>query len=153
MWLILKQNVDRKIFRWKSQAEKTVKEEFQPTVTCTVDGYGSTNVHKHTREKLVDIMKTAEPMAGTNVREKNFVIREKSTGLVGNLRIVGSDQRKIKTELPNKTLNMPLFQNIAKKRKVTVDFKRNVKYRCQRRTSPRELFHDARVEQYQSQFQ
>ena len=49
-------DVDRKIFRWKSQAEKTVK-EFQPTVTCTVDGYGATNVSKHARKKLAELRK------------------------------------------------------------------------------------------------
>ena len=76
------------------------------------------------------------------------MIREKATELVGNLRIVGADQGKIKTELAEKVLSMPLFRNVAKKRKVTVDFAQNLKYKCQRRTSPQELFLDACIEHY-----
>ena len=98
-------------------------------------------------------METVEPLAGTNVREKNIVISEKSTGLTGKLRILGSDEGKLKTELANKTLNLPLFKDVAKKRKISVDYARNMKARCQRRTTPRELFLHAHVEQHQSHFQ
>ena len=146
-------DVDRKIFRWKSQAEKTVKEQFQPTVTCTVDGYGAASVNRRTRKTLADIMETVEPLAGTNVRVKNIVISEKSTGLTGKLRILGSDEGKLKTELANKALNLPLFKDVAKKRKISVDYGRNMKARCQRRTTPRELFLHSHVEEYQSHLQ
>ena len=142
--------IDKQIFNWKQEAEKSAK-DFQPTITCTIDGYGSSNVNKRTRVKLSNIMKTAEPVDDTNVCEKSFVVRDETKELVGNLRIVGADQGEIKTELTRRVVSMPLFRNVAKKRKVTVDFEQNLKYKCARRTSPEELFVDAFIEHYEKQ--
>ena len=47
---------DRRILKWKETAEETVK-NFQPTISCTVDGYGASNREKHTREKLSQVRK------------------------------------------------------------------------------------------------
>ena len=100
--------------------------------------------------KLSDIMKTAEPVDDTNVREKSFTVRDEKKVIVGKLRVVhGADQEEIKTELTKRVVNMPLFQNVARKRKVTVDFEENLKFKCRRRTSPEELFSEALIEHYE----
>ena len=143
-------DIDRKIFRWKSQAEKTVKEQFQPTVTCTVDGYGAASVNRRSRKTLADLMENVKPLAGTNVRQKHIVVSKKSTGLTGIVRVLGPAEGKLKTELAIQTLNLPKFKEVVKKRKITVDYGRNMKARCERRTLAKELFPHPHVEEYQS---
>ena len=141
--------IDRQIFNWRQEAEKSA-EDFLPEVTCTVDGYGSSNVHKRTRAKLSDIMKSAEAVDNTNVREKSFTVRDEKKVIVGKLRVVhGAGQEDVKTELTQRIVNMPLYWNVARKRKVTVDFEENLNFKCKRRTSPEELFSEPLIEHYE----
>ena len=136
--------VDKQIFAWKKQAEKAAK-EFMPEVTCSVDGYGGSNVHKTSRVKLIELMETkADAIEDTNIREKHFVVKDEEKTLVGKLRFIHEPgQEKVKTKLRQRIVNMPSFWSVAQKRKADVDLDRNFQFKCSRRTSSDELFADA----------
>ena len=141
---------DRRILKWKETAEETVK-NFQPTISCTVDGYGASNREKHTRKKLSQVMKKVVPKDG--YRAKLLIVKDEENDFSGNLRIIGTvaDQGKLKTELTEKVLKLSAFDNLVRKRKMSLDVESNQKRKCVRRTSPPELFIDAWNEHLQAE--
>ena len=68
---------------------------------------------------------------------------------LGRLRIVHeADQAKKRTELVKKSLELPSFKTVAKKRKIEVDLEANTKAKCIRRTKPEELFDAPKIDVY-----
>ena len=128
--------------RRKETAEKAA-ENFQPTISCTVDGYGGSNKEKRTRQRLRKVMKKAEPEDG--YRAKLLIVKDEVDDFGGNLRIIGTepDQRKLKTELTEKVLKLSAFDNLVKKRKMSIDVESNRRKKCARRTTAHDLFLDA----------
>ena len=88
-------------------------------------------------------MKKVAPKDG--YRAKLFSVKDEENDLSGNLRIIGTvaDQGKLKTELTEKVLKLSAFDNLVRKRKMSLDVASNQKRKCARRTSPPELFVDA----------
>ena len=141
---------DRRILKWKDSIEKAA-ENFQPTISCTVDGYGGSNKEKSSRKRLRKVMKKAEVKDG--YRAKQLIVKDEEEDLAGNLRIIGTeiDQQKFKTELTDKVLQLSAFDNLVRKRKMCLDVATNQKRKCTRRTTPRELFLDAHYERIQAE--
>ena len=127
-------------------AEKAVKEKFLPTVVCTLDGYGAGSVNTKSNKTLADLMKDAKPLAGTNVCQKRIVVSEKAGELTGSVRVLGPVEENLKTQLAIQALSLPKVKEAVKKRKITVDYGRNLVARCQRRTLVKELFPHPHVE-------
>ena len=77
-------------------------------------------------------------------RAKILVVKDEEEELSGNLRIIGTvvDQVKLKTELTQRVLNLSSFESFVKKRKMSLDVRNNLKEKCVRRTSPRDLLID-----------
>ena len=78
---------DRRILRWKDSIEKAV-EDFQPTVSLTVDGYGGNNKETNSRKRLRKVMEKAEVKDG--YRAKELIIKDEDDDFGGNLRIIGT---------------------------------------------------------------
>ena len=122
--------------------------EFVPEVTCTVDGYGGSNIRKTKRAKLRDIMENAGVAVKNNatIREKRFVVKDKKKRLAGGLRVIHEPgQEDVKAKLTERLVNMPSFWKVAEKRKANLeDFsEENLKRKCTRRSPHQELFDDA----------
>ena len=143
-------DADRRILRWKDSIEKVV-EDFQPTVSLTVDGYGGNDKEINSRKRLRKVMEKAEVKDG--YRSKELIIKDEDDGLDGNLRIIGTetDQKKFKTELKDKVFQLSAFDNMVRKRKMDIDVETNQKRKCTRRTSPSDLFLDAHFERIHAQ--
>ena len=137
---------DRSIFKWKSVAEKAVKEKFLPTVICTLDGYGAETVSRNSKRTMADLMKERKPWPGTEVRQKRIVVGEKVGELTGRVQLLGPAEENLKTELVAQALSLPKVKEAVQKRKITVDYGRNVVARCQRRTYMKELFPPPHIE-------
>ena len=148
---------DRRIFKWKESAEDKIKQvnegkevdeiqDFNPTIVCTVDGYGRKSVEKSSRKRAAELLKEVEPVNG--YRAKKLVIKDEKEGIRGNVRIVGTegDQVKIKKELTKRVLNLSSFDRSVKKRKLSLDIESNLKKKCARKTSALDLLLDPYVE-------
>ena len=129
---------DRRIFNWKESAEQAV-EDFHPTITTTVDGYGRRNVEKKSRQRVDALVKKVEPVNG--YRAKTLVVRDEEADVSGSLRIVGTinDQVKLKRDLTRRVVNLSSFSSEVKKRKMTLNVEENLQRKCTRRTSTRDL--------------
>jgi hypothetical protein len=142
--------VDRLIFKWKEDADKAVK-DFIPEVTITVDGCGGSNIRKtkgdKLKDKLKDIIKNEAVAVKNNptIRAKRFVKRNENKGIAGGMRVIyDPGQEKVKAELTEMVVNMPSFRKMVVKRKANLeDFsEENLKRKCTRRSSQKELFDD-----------
>ena len=96
-------------------------------------------------------MKKVAPKDG--YRAKLFSVKDEENDLSGNLRIIGTvaDQGKLKTELTEKVLKLSAFDNLVRKRKMSIDVASNQKRKCARRTSTPELFVDAWTERVEAE--
>ena len=141
---------DRRVLQWKENAEDSLK-NFQPTISCTVDGFGANSRDNPARRKLKKVMKKVSPKDG--YRAKLFSIKDEENDLSGNLRIIGtiSDQGKLKTELTEKVLKLSAFNNLVRKRKMSIDVASNQKKKCARRTSPDEMLIDVWTERVEAE--
>ena len=96
-------------------------------------------------------MKKVVPKDG--YRAKLLIVKDEVDDFGGNLRIIGTetDQSKLKTELTEKVLKLSAFDNLVKKRKMSLDVESNQRRKCARRTSAPELFLDAWNERLQAE--
>ena len=142
--------VDRLMFRWKEDAEKAVK-NFIPEVTITVDGVGGRSFRKNkvdkTTEKLKDIVKREAVAVEKNprIRAQRFVKKNEHKGVAGGMRVIyQSGQEEVKEKLTAMVVNMSSFKKMAEKRKVNMEDlnEKNLKRKCSRRTTQKELFDD-----------
>ena len=130
---------DRLIFRCKSEAEKAVKEKYVPTVICTLDGYGGSVVGAKSLKPLAD-MGNAKPLKGVDVCQKRVRVSQRNRAFLGSVKLLGPTAGELRSELAVQAVNLPNFGEVVRKRKIKVDFSRNMKARCERRTYAKELF-------------
>ena len=144
-------DVDRLMFtKWKDDAEKAVK-NFIPEVAITVDGMGGRSFRKNkgdnTSEALIDIVKKeAVPLKkNPSIRAQRFVKKNEHKGVAGGMRVIyQSGQEEVKEKLTAMVVNMSSFKKMAEKRKVNMEDlnEKNLKRKCSRKTTQKELFDD-----------
>ena len=136
---------DRRIFRWKEEAENAAK-EFKPTITCTIDGYGYYSKDKRTHVRLGETMKKVAPVNG--YRARKLTVKDETTATTGHVRIISTveDHRNIKTDLTERVLKLSSFKHVVKKRKMILDVDDNQLRKCTRRTSAHELLVESFIE-------
>ena len=136
--------VDKDVFKWRQEAVKLAEDAKKlPVVTCTIDVYGSSRVHTKSQKTLAEFCEAeaAKKDDGKKVHYRRFGLRNEKKEVCGKVRLVHEvNQESVRNAMVEKSLSMPLYLNVAKKKGVMHDLVKNAQLKCKRRSKPSELF-------------